>query len=252
VRVVGFALDASLYAAFGVLRDVELNLVAPLRLYQDGAGVGGASSQTAPEITHSALRDPRIGLAYSLDDTLHAAGLGLRLALDASVPLGNEQVFAGERSFVAVPSVTFAFRHSLLRSSASFGLRLRRAVDFGGVRLGNQAFIALGAGVELLAPELLFVAVEAFGSPALASNRADTAGPLVSEVRLFPAEWLASVRSSFGTANWSLALGAGTGIPLSSETRRSPNGPSTSHFLGVTTPDFRSLLVLRYALGATE
>jgi OOP family OmpA-OmpF porin len=250
VHVLEFAGDSSLFAAFGLIRDLELSVVAPLRVYQNGAGVGGVASQADPGITHTALRDPRIGLAYSLDETLHARGLGLRLGLDASLPLGNEQVFSGERSFVIVPSATFGFQRSVLRVSASVGLRFRRAVDFGGVRVGNQAFLALGVGAEVLAPGLLFIGVEAFGSPPLADNRAATAGPLVTEVNLFPAEWLASVHSTFGTANWALGLGAGTGIPLSSETRATSNGPSTAHFLGATTPDFRSLLVLRYTLSA--
>lgn len=248
IHLLDFALDSSLFAALGLIQDLELSVVAPFRVYQAGAGVGSVTSQAAPEITHTAVRDPRLGLAYSLDETLHARGLGLRLGLDASLPLGNEQVFSGERSFVVLPSMTVSFQRSVLRTSASFGLRVRRPVDFGGVRLGNQAFLALGLGVELLAPGILFVGVEAFGSPPLADNRANTAGPLVSESSLFPAEWLGSVHSSFGTADWTLGLGAGTGIPLSSETRTTSSGSSTTHFLGLTTPDFRSLLVLRYAL----
>ncbi len=250
VHVLELALDASLFAAFGLARDLELNVVSPYRVYQSGAGVAGVTSQAGAEVTHTALRDPRIGFAYSLDETLHTSGLGMRLELDASIPLGDEPAFYGERSFVVLPRVTFGLRRSVLRASASFGARLRRAVDFGGVRLGNQAVLALGVGVEVLAPDLLFVAVEAFASPPLADNRAPSAGPEVTEVNLFPAEWLATVHSSFGTAHWSLGLGAGSGLPLSSETRSTPYGPSTAHFLGATTPDFRSLLVLRYTLSA--
>ena len=250
VHVVDTAVDASLFGALALTKDLELSLVAPLRVYQDGAGVGGVASQSAPEISHTALRDPRLGVGYSLDDTLHAPGLGLRLGLDVSLPLGNEQVFSGERSFVALPSATVGYFHSPLRVGATLGLRLRQSVDFGGVHLGNQAFIALGAGVEVLNPGLLFVALEAFGSPALMGSRSSTANAQVSDEYLFPAEWLASVHSSFGTANWSFGLGAGSGIPLSSETVRTASGPSTSHFLGVTTPDFRSLLVARYTFSA--
>ncbi|MEO6600051.1 MAG: hypothetical protein ABIQ16_09285 [Polyangiaceae bacterium] len=252
IHLVDFVLDSSLFAALGLIQDLELSLVAPFRVYQDGAGVGSLTSQAATEINHTAMRDPRIGLAYSLDETLRARGLGLRLGLDASLPLGNEQVFSGERSLVILPSVTVGFQRSVLRASASLGLRLRRPVDFGGVRLGNQAFLALGVGVEVLAPGVLFVGIEAFGSPPLADSRAHTASPLVGELKLFPAEFLGSVHSSFGTAHWTLGLGAGTGIPLSSETRSIASGSSTTHFLGLTTPDFRSLLVLRYALSMPQ
>jgi len=56
------------------------------------------------------------------------------------------------------------------------------------------------------------------------------------------------VHSSFGRRGpWTLSLAAGSGIPLSSETKGSSSGPHTSHFLGMTTPDFRSLLLLRFA-----
>ncbi len=244
------AVDASLFAALGVLPNLELSLVAPLRLYQSGAGVGAVTAQAAPAISQTAIRDPRLGLGYSLDDALDVRGVGLRLGLDVSMPLGNEQVFSGERSVVALPSATLGFQRSRLKTSASVGLRLRRAIDFGGVRLGDQAFIALGVGLEVLAPGLLFVSVEAFGSPPLSDNRAGSAGPRVSDVTLFPAEWLASVHSSLGTANWALGLGAGSGIPLSNETRQSASGTTTSRFLGLTTADFRSLLVLRYTLNA--
>jgi hypothetical protein len=249
LHIVDFAVDSSLFGALGLVQDLELSLVAPLRVYQRGAGAGGIASQSAPEIAHTTLRDPRIGLAYARDDTLLARGLGLRVGLDASLPLGNEQAFSGERSFVLAPSATVGFQRWRLRTSASLGLRLRRAVDFGGVRLGNQAFLALGVGVEVLAPGILFFAVEAFGSAPLKDSRAATAGPLVTEVNLFPAEWLGSVHSSLGTAHWALGLGAGTGIPLSSETRATSNGPSTQRFLGVGSPDFRSLIVVRYSLG---
>ncbi|MET0792924.1 MAG: hypothetical protein ABW061_15495 [Polyangiaceae bacterium] len=250
VHVLDFAVDSSLFAAFGLVQDLELSGVLPFRVYQEGAGVGGVASQAAPEISHTALRDPRIGVAYSLDETLNVRGLGLRLALDTSLPLGNGQVFSGERSLLALPVVSLAFQRSAFRSSASIGLRMRRAVDFGGVRLGNQAFIALGVGVEFLTPGLLFFGVEAFGSPSLANNRSASASPLVTDVQLFPAEWLATLHSTLGTTSFAFSLGAGSGIPLSSETRTSSSGPSTSHFLGLTTPDFRSLLVVRYTLSA--
>jgi OOP family OmpA-OmpF porin len=250
VQVVDFAFDSSLFVAVGVLQNVDVSLALPVRVYEQGAGLGGVASQAAPEITRSALRDPRFGFGYSLDHTLNTRGLGLRLGLDVTFPLGNEQVFSGERSFVMVPQATFGFQRGRLRSTLGVGLRLRRAVDFGGVHLGNQGFIALGIGAEVLDPGLLFVSIEAFGLPPLVDNRAASAGPLVTEVRLFPAEWLASVHSSLGTGNWSLGLGAGTGIPLSSETRATANGPNTQHFLGLTTPEFRSALVLSYTVNA--
>jgi OmpA-OmpF porin, OOP family len=248
VRIVDYALDASLLFAVGVLPNFEASVAIPLRLYQRGAGAGGVSSQSSPEIEQTALRDPRLGVAYSLDSALKKPGLGLRLALDVSLPLGNEAAFAGERSLVAMPSVTFGWQLGRVALRAASGARFRRAVDFADVRLGNQGFLALGVGVDVLAPGLLFLSLEGFALPPLGSSRSDTASPSLSAVSLFPAEWLFAMRSSFRPGGqWSLAASVGTGLPFSSETRSAASGESTSHFLGVTEPEWRTLVILRFA-----
>ncbi|HEY3256755.1 MAG TPA: hypothetical protein VGJ91_22520, partial [Polyangiaceae bacterium] len=248
IQVLESALDVSYFLALGLPRNFEASLLASMRVHQSGAGVGGIESQSAPPLTRNAVRDPRVGVAYSLDRALAVRGFGLRLALDASLPLGDRAAFANERSFVVMPNATFGFRHEALELRAELGARLRQAVDFGGVTLGNQGFLALGVAVELLHSDWLSLSAEAFGLPALSDSRGSAASPLVSAVRLFPAEWLAGVHSSLGSGGtWRVSLAAGSGIPLSSETRTSSDGPHTSYFLGMTTPDFRSLLVVRFA-----
>jgi len=247
VQVVDDVVDLSYFASFGLLRNVEASLLTSIRAHQSGAGVGGIDSQSALPLARNAVRDPRVGLAYSLDEALARPGFGLRLALDATLPLGERDAFANERSFVVMPSATLGLRSEAWQLSAEFGMRLRRAVDFGSVVLGNQGFVALGAAVELIHPGWLTLSLEAFGLPALSDSRGRAASPLVSEARLFPAEWLAGVHSSFGNRSpWTVSLAAGGGIPLSSETRDTPSGRETSYFTGMTTPDFRSLLVMRY------
>jgi hypothetical protein len=197
-------------------------------------------------LAHNAVRDPRVGIAYSLDDSLAVPGLGLRLAFDASLPLGDRNPFANERSFVVMPNATFGFRHGALLLEVELGARLRRSVDFAGTTLGNQGFVALGVFASLF-PGWLALSAELFGLPPLSDSRGSAASPGVTSVRLFPAEWLAGVHSSFGHRGpWTLSLAAGSGLPLSSETRESSSGPETSYFTGMTTPDFRSLLVLRF------
>jgi len=248
VQVLDYALDVSYFLSFGLLPNLETSVLASMRAYQSGAGAGGIDSQSAPPLAHNAVRDPRVGVAYSLDEALAVPGLGLRLAVDATLPLGDRNAFANERSFVVMPNATFGFQHRALRLSAELGARLRKEVDFAGVTLGNQAFVAIGVAGELLQHGWLTLSAEAFALPPLSSNRGSAASPLVSEVRLFPAEWLLGAHSSFGSAGpWRLSLAAGSGIPLSSETRDSSSGPQTTYFLGMTTPDFRSLLVLRFA-----
>ncbi len=247
VHVLDYAVDVSYFLSFGLPANLEATVLASLRAYQSGAGVGGIDSQSAPALTHNAVRDPRVGVAYSLDDALAAPGFGLRLGVDATLPLGDRNPFANERSFVVMPNATFGFQKGPLRLRAELGARLRQAVDFGGITLGNQGFVALGVAVDLL-PGWLVVSAEAFGLPPLSDNRGSAASPWLSEARLFPAEWLAALHSSFGGhGSWTVSLAAGSGIPLSSETRDSSSGPQTSHFVGATSPDFRSLVVVRFA-----
>jgi hypothetical protein len=248
VQVVDSALDASFFLSFGLAKDLELNLAAPLRLYQAGAGTAGIAAQSGSGLERNAVRNPRLALAYSLDDAVALPGFGLRLALDAALPLASEQEFAGERSLVVMPNATASLRAGMLLMQAELGARLRSSLDFAGVHLGNQGFAALGLGLQVLDSGRLFVGLEAFALPALSNARATKGRSLATNETYVPAEWLASIRSCFQKDGpWSLGIAVGTGLALSSETRDSPAGPTTARFVGVGTPDFRSLLVVRFA-----
>jgi OmpA-OmpF porin, OOP family len=248
IHVLEYAVDASYFLSLGVLPNLEASVLSSLRVRQSGAGVGGITSQAAPPLERNAVRDPRVGLAYSLDEALAVPGIGLRLAVDATLPLGDRNPFANERSFVVMPNTTFGLRHRALELRAELGLRLRRAVDFAGFVLGNQGFLAFGAAFHVLEPGWLSVSAEAFALPPLSDSQGSAASPRVSDARLFPAEWLFGLHSSFGSRGpWTVSLAAGSGIPLSSETRDGSTGSHTIHFVGMTTPGFRSLLVVRFA-----
>jgi len=247
VQVLESAVDVSYFLSLGILRNLEASALASLRVHQSGAGGGGIDSQSSPALSRNAVRDPRLGIAYSLDEAIAVSGFGLRLGLDATVPLGDRDAFATERSFVVMPNVTFRLQRGAWTLGAELGARLRQAVDFAGVELGNQGFVALGVAGAVL-PNWLTLSAEVFGLPPLSENRGSAASPGVTNVRLFPAEWLLGAHSSLGSHGpWTLTVAAGSGIPLSSETRESSNGPQTSYFTGMTTPDFRSLLVVRFA-----
>lgn len=245
VRTLNDALDVSYFVAFGLLPALELTLASSVRSYQRGAGSGGVTSQSSDPLAPSAVRSPRVGLGYSLDRALASPGIGLRIGLEATLPLERSDAFAGERSPVVMPSSTFALQLGSLRAAAMVGARFRQALELGGVRLGNQGYLGVGIGYAF-ARELLSFSIEAFALPSLTGSRAATANARVTDARLLPAEWLASLHSSFGTAAWTVRLGAGGGLPLSSETRSDAGGTSESHFLGLATPDFRSLLMLHY------
>jgi hypothetical protein len=248
IHVLDYAVDVSYFLSLGVLRNLETSLLASIRAHQSGAGIGGIDSQSALPLERNAVRDPRVGVAYSLGEALAVRGLGVRLGLDATLPVGDRNPFANERSFVVMPNATIGFQHGALEVRAEVGARLRQRLEFAGSSLGNQAFLGIGVALELIRPGWVSLSAEAFGLPSFENSRASSASPRVSAARLFPAEWLAGVHSSFGQRGpWTITLACGSGIPLSSETRDSPSGPRTSYFMGMTTPDFRSLLVVRFA-----
>ena len=69
------------------------------------------------------------------------------------------------------------------------------------------------------------------------------------EASYLPAEWLFSIRSHPEPgAAWSIALGAGAGLPLSRETWSG----GSAQFLAPTSPSLRSLVEIRYAPTDTE
>jgi hypothetical protein len=247
VRVVDFAFDTSLLFAIGVARDLELSAVLPARVYQNGAGASGLNTQAAPSLDSGVLRDPRLGLAYSFDRLLARRNLGLRVALDASLPFGDKAAFAGDRTVVAMPSVTLGWQIERIALRANVGARIRGGIDFGDAHLGSEGYVALGAGIDALAPGLLFLGLEAYALPPLTSSRAESANSSVASVVLAPAEWLFSLRSSFRRdSEWSLCGSIGSGIPLSSETLSAAAGGATTHFAGITTPEWRMIVALRF------
>ncbi len=244
VHVVDYAQDVELSASIAVLTRFELSATLPVRLYQTGAGAGGLTSQSSSSVASAALRDARLGVAYSFDDLMRVPGFGARAGLEASFPLGDEDAFAGERSVVLEPNATLSYRFERFAARAELGARVRQASDYGDVRLGNQGVIALGAGVDVLSRGLLFLSLEAFALPPLASNRATAANPAVTSERWLPAEWLLAVSSTLRPhGEWQLSGSFGTGLPLSNETRAGVS----NDFLGLTTPTWRSILSLRFS-----
>ena len=176
-------------------------------------------------------------------------GLGLRLAVDATLPLGDRNAFANERSFVVMPNATFGFQHRALRLSAELGARLRQGGRFCRRHPGKSGLRGNRRG-RRTAPARLADAQRG-GVRTASSVRAIAAARRVrwsARPGSFPLSGCsACTPRSAALARGRLSLAAGSGIPLSSETRESSSGPQTSYFLGMTTPDFRSLLVLRFA-----
>src|SRR5690606_26731773 len=102
--------------------------------------------------------------------------------------------------------LTADFRSGPLFVGANAGARLRTPTRFANARLGPQAVVAMGLGVDVLR-EALSLGVEAFALPVLSSQTSGRA--------LVPAEWMVTARTvPFADGEWAATLGGGTAIPL--------------------------------------
>jgi hypothetical protein len=228
IRVVDDRVDASLLWAYAPSARLELTLATPFVLNQNGAGGEGVASQSAPPLARTAARDPRIGAGYAIGDW---DGAALQARTELTLPLGEEQLYAGDGSFVLAPSLAAALALGPFFAGAELGARLRKSVPLADVRFGSQAVAALGAGVDLLPAERLSFGVEAIVMPSLVRQERAR-----GDASLVPAEWLASVRSApLSDRALLLQLAGGTGLPLFDDE------------LALTSPRFRLLLAVRYA-----
>jgi hypothetical protein len=225
VNLVKDALSWSLTARLGIGDRLELTALAA-GLSQRGAGIKGVTSQAAPAIDSPTLQDPRIGFGYSL--ATPTPRFGLKLRFEAKLPLGNADALAGERSFVASPSIALSSKLGGVFGGVELGARLRRPSELFGLRVGSQAILAAGGGYELPKLRLSF-ALELYVLSSLIDS---------GSYRYWPAEWLLSTRFAprlFGDV--SLGLGGGGGLPFSS-------GMGGAR-LGFGLPSFRGLLFFR-------
>jgi hypothetical protein len=237
VFLVDKAFDATLLLAFGLTDRFELTLAAPGTLYQTGAGVA-AIDGAAPPQPHSPARDLRFGFAVALlerEDDTNGPALAGRLEFVAKA--ASSYAFAGGRTAVLAPSLTFSYRIGRVDLSAEANARLRGEATLATAVVGPEVGGALGASVDLLKQRWLALGAEAF---ALVTTSRQP--PLmefgtmpVSQPPLVPAEWIAHVSSAhFARGDLTLGLGGGGTIPFSS------HGAFTS-------PKYRLDLAVRYA-----
>lgn len=249
IFVVNDALNATWLFAYGVTERLELDVALPFTLHQSGAGVEGVTSQSAPPLARTAVRDPRVGAGFSVFHRAFSAraSADAKLLFDLSLPLGDSGSFAGRSSFVESPALVAELRAGRFSAAGELGLRLRPARPIAGQRIGSELVSALGVEVDILPQRWLSVGVEGWLFPSLLSqDRRLRNGTLVQDATLVSGEWLASVRSS-PLPELALQLGGGTGIPLSSDRESLPSGTSRSEsFSAVPTPQFRLALSVRY------
>jgi hypothetical protein len=247
IQIVDDVVDVWLLASMSFEKRWQLSLSVPVAVYQSGLGIEGVTSQDSVVATETALRDPRLGGAFELFSTTRSKlELSAKSRLELSLPLGGEATFAGERGPTVAPSFVFSLERGFFFAASELGLRLRQSVPFAGARHGSQFVSAIGLGARLYSA--LSVAAEAWVLPVLNSQKRTLPDGTAVDAIYAPAEWLLSLRIEPPLlGGLSMLLAGGTGLPLSSERRRPPDGPVESeNFAGLTSARFRSLVMLRY------
>jgi OmpA-OmpF porin, OOP family len=240
--------DATLLFSFGLTERMEASLALPVAAYRSGSGISSLTSRRAQPISHAAMRDARAGAGFRLVGCPAAAGceqpFGMAARFELSLPTGDESSFAGDRSVVAMPSLSGEWTAAPFVAGAEIGARIRSTADLAGSRVGPQLMLALGLGADVLEGGRLGFLVEATALPTLVAQRELTLDQATGEriesgsrPLLVPAEWEAAVRSAdLLTDGMSLSLGAGTPLLLTGES-------------GITSPRYRVTLSIRYTPG---
>jgi len=230
--------------SYGLTERLEVGVALPLTLYRTGTGVSSIASQQTQPLSHTAMRDARVGASYRLlgrapADPPELFALAARMEL--ALPTGAASSFAGDSSVVVMPSFAGDVRFDRFIAAAELGARIRKTSDLLGSRVGPELVTALGLGAELLANGALSTSLEAIALPTLVAQYdlalAGTSERVAASSRppLVPAEWQASVRTAaLMNGDLSLSLGGGGPITFTGET-------------GITTPKYRFVLSVRYA-----
>jgi hypothetical protein len=207
--VIDNQMNGSFLWSYGMTDRLEIDLVLPVTFVQTGVGthpITGGPLQNA--LTGTATRDLRFGVAYGLVKRApvdpyapseagrpSGDGFGVALRFDMSAPTGDKGEFASNGTGVWLPGVSADYRYGRFFAGAEVGARLRPTQDFDGARIGNQAYVALGAAWDVLPRELFTVGAEAFALPTF-DGQGPTETSAVGGGTIVPAEWMLSARTS--------------------------------------------------------
>jgi hypothetical protein len=213
---------------------LQLSLVVPAILYQDGAGKSDIVG-SEEDLPRSALGDMRFGAYYAFFSR-DGDGPGLSGRFEMAAPIANEQAFAGYRSATWSPGLAFDYRLGRVLVGADVGARLRQPSRLGGATLGHQLSASLGVGVDILADGWLSAGAELWALFTLHKQEEIVRAPGGRDTQVeaapphIPMEWLATVRTAgFFEGQLRMLAGAGTLIP-------------TAEHTAVTSPAFRAVL----------
>ena len=165
--VVEHATTADFMWAFGIKDLMQLGLLLPVVIDQDGVGAMpfmplGADDSTY-KLAGSALKDLRfdiktrfVGGGAEIPDR---RDFGLALDVAMSIPTGDELNFAGENGLVIAPNAIFDFHRCKFSAALNIGARLRtEKARLANLTVGHQGTAGLGLTGHYLDRRLLLSA----------------------------------------------------------------------------------------------
>lgn len=172
IPAIGTQVTSSFLFSYGITDRLEASVVAPVTFYQNGTGVSRITGPST-EVASTAVRDVRFGIAYALVPLPRVArvrGVGVLARFDLSVPSGDKDIFAGDRSFVGVPSLSLEERFGRWIFGADLGARLRAATTLNDATVGSQLVFGAGFARAFDRGERYVATAEVFGLSSLVSN----------------------------------------------------------------------------------
>ena len=248
--VVDNQVNGTFLFAYGVTNRLELDLALPVTFAQNGSGASAITG--GADLSTTATRDLRFGATFAIVPRTRRAVWAPRVGpregndwslaarFEISGPTGDRQQFASDRGTVFLPSLAADVRAGRFFGGAEAGLRIRPVTEFAGARMGSQASFALGAGIDVVGPDLLSITAEVRALPVLVEQATVSrdGGQLTSIPNgklIAPAEWALGVRTApLAAGDFAIQATGGGWLPLSSEAP-------------VTTPRFRFSLSLVFA-----
>lgn len=231
VPVVKQTTRLDLRIAVGLGRGLDLTLLQPFGLFQQGSGPDAITTQAPTRLLAAGIGDSMVSFRTRLPRLLQTFDWALRMEL--TLPIGSERAYLGNRDMAEAVAVNAHWSAGGLSIVSDAGIRVSRTTRFGDTNLGTHAFWGLGVDYAPLTDDLLHFSLEALLRPMLVAspNLADTK---VHAEQIIPADWLGSVTSRpFSTDLW-FSVGAGTALPRS---RRSGGDARVDgHFIAPTSP----------------
>jgi outer membrane protein OmpA-like peptidoglycan-associated protein len=228
-KIIEHQAKAELWAGIGLFDILDIGLVLPVVIYQDGKDTTGIFGAANKDISGAGLSDLRVVPKIRLLNPDNAAGFGLAIAVPVALPVGDQGTFNSDGSVRAEPRLVADWRHSsgfAIALNGGWLLRPKREAQ----NIVSDDALRWSAGLEipLGLPQLKLLG-SVFGTVPFADDRSVSGlAQDIGENRANPMEALAAVQFM---ADSGLVAQLGGGMGLST---------------GVGSPAYRVLATIGY------